>query len=222
MRRNHVLHGRKTRLIYQSIYCLLAVVGFLAQLGLFQGVLNRSYLVFYTNLSNFLCMIFGFCSLIRTASGRKTENFAPGLKFVFLIMISITFILYNGLLANYPSILAYFSSLKNGLNHCILPVLFVLEWFLFYERGKTKWTYPLLSALPPFLYVVYILIRAALLDFLGKKAAVVYPYYFLNLPDLGWWGFLRWMGTLLFAFLSLGYALCALDHWLGRKFADKK
>lgn len=210
-----MIRNAKARLIYQTIYCALAVVGFLAQLGVFQGVLNRNYLVYYTNLSNLICMLFGFFSLSHLLRGG--ENFAPALKFAFSIMIAVTFILYNGLLANYPSVMAYFSSLKNGLNHCILPILFVLDWLLFYQRGKTKWTYPLLGMVPPALYVAYILIRAAILDAMGRTAVVVYPYYFLNLGNLGWGGFLRWMVILLAAFLALGYALCALDHLWGKK-----
>lgn len=210
-----MIRNTKIRLGFQLLYCALAVVGFLAQLGVFQGVLNRSYLVYYTNLSNLICMIFGFCSLAWLLRGG--EDFAPALKFVFSIMILVTFILYNGLLSNYSSIIAYFSSLKNGLNHGILPVLFVLDWVLFYRRGTTKWTYPLLSILPPAIYVVYILIRAAILDATGRTAAVVYPYYFLNLDNLGWGGFLSWMGGLLIAFLALGYALCALDHLLCKR-----
>lgn len=210
-----MIRNVKIRLGFQILYCALAVVGFLAQLGVFQGVLNRSYLVYYTNLSNLICMIFGFCSLAWLLRGG--EDFAPALKFVFSIMILVTFILYNGLLSNYSSIIAYFSSLKNGLNHGILPVLFVLDWVLFYRWGRTKWTYPLLSILPPAVYVVYILIRAAILDATGRVAAVVYPYYFLNLDNLGWGGFLSWMGGLMIAFLALGYALCALDHLLSKR-----
>lgn len=213
-----MIRSSKARLIYQSLYCALAMVGFLAQLGVFQGVLNRNYLVYYTNLSNLICMIFGFCTLAHLLRGG--EDFAPGLKFAFSIMIAVTFILYNGLLANYPSVIAYFSSLKNGLNHCILPILFVLDWLLFYRRGRTKWTYPLLGMVAPAVYVAYILIRAAILDATGRTAAVVYPYYFLNLENLGWGGFLRWMGILLAGFLALGYALCTLDHLIGRRQKD--
>ena len=162
-------------------------------------------------------MLFMFFALAETLSKKGTVDFAPALKFVFLIMISVTFILYNVLLADYPSILAYFSSLKNGLNHCILPILFVLEWVLFYERGKSRWTWPLLSILPPFCYVVYILVRAKILQITCRLAPVVYPYYFLNLNSLGWSGFLRWMAILLAAFLVLGFALCAMDRCLGKK-----
>lgn len=215
-----MIRSRNLRITFQILYCVLAVLGFVAQLGLFQGVLNRSYLVFYTNLSNLLCMLFMFESLARTLSDKETKDFLPGLKFVFMIMILVTFILYNALLANYPSIFAYFASLKNGLNHCVLPILFVLDWFLFYERGKVRWTWPLLSILPPFFYVAYILIRTKLLEVTGRRAAVIYPYYFLNLENLGWAGFLRWMAILLVAFLILGYVLCLLDQWLGKRRID--
>lgn len=211
-----LIRSRNARIAFQFLYCALAVLGFVAQLGLFQGVLNRSYLVFYTNLSNLLCMLFMFVSLAGTLSEKETRDFAPALKFVFLIMISVTFILYNVLLADYPSIFSYFSSLKNGLNHCILPILFVLEWFVFYERGRARWTWPLLSILPPFFYVIYILLRAGILEITGRSAPVVYPYYFLNLEKLGWYGFLQWMAILLVAFLALGYTLCAIDRWLGK------
>lgn len=211
-----MIQSRNARIACRVLYCVLAVLGFLAQLGLFQGVLNRSYLVFYTNLSNLLCMFFMFLSLAGTFSEREARDFAPMLKFIFLIMILVTFVLYNVLLADYPSVAAYFSSLKNGLNHCVLPILFVLDWFLFYERGETRWSWPLLSILPPFVYVAYILIRAKILETTGRVAAVVYPYYFLDLNNLGWSGFLRWMVILLAAFLALGYALCAVDRWLGK------
>ena len=157
-----------------------------------------------------------FCSLAGTIYERETADFMPVLKFVFVIMILVTFLLYNILLADYPSVAAYFSSLKNGLNHCILPILFVLDWFLFYERGKTRWNWPLLSILPPFCYVVYILVRARILAVTCRLVPVVYPYYFLNLKNLGWPGFLRWMAVLLAAFLALGYGLCAIDRRLGK------
>lgn len=215
-----MVQSRKLRITFQVLYCALAVLGFAAQLGLFQGVLNQSYLVFYTNLSNLLCMLFMFASLARSLSAKETGDFAPGLKFVFMIMILVTFILYNVLLANYPSIFAYFASLKNGLNHCVLPILFILDWFMFYERGKARWTWPLLSIFPPFLYVIYILIRARILEITGRRAAVIYPYFFLNLDNLGWAGFLRWMAILLVAFLILGYVLCLLDQWLGKRRID--
>ena len=215
-----MVQSRKLRITFQVLYCALAVLGFAAQLGLFQGVLNQSYLVFYTNLSNLLCMLFMFASLARSLSAKETGDFAPRLKFVSMIMILVTFILYNVLLANYPSIFAYFASLKNGLNHCVLPILFVLDWFMFYERGKARWTWPLLSIFPPFLYVIYILIRAKILEITGRRAAVIYPYFFLNLDNLGWAGFLRWMAILLVAFLILGYVLCLLDQWLGKRRID--
>lgn len=213
-----MIQNQKACIIFRLACCTLGVLGFLAQTGLLYGTLNRNYLVYYTNLSNLICTAFFFCELWHICPGRKgCGSFAPAAKFVFVIMISITFILYNGLLAHYPSVLAYFSSLKNALNHCILPLLFVLDWLVFYERGRTKLHWPLLAIFPPLSYVVGILIRAAVLDALGRSAAVVYPYYFLDLQTLGWGGFLRWMGILLAGFLALGYFLCLLDQLTAKR-----
>ena len=101
--------------------------------------------------------------------------------------------------------------------------MFVLNWVLFYEHGKTKWTFPLWSLLIPLIYVVYIMIRAAIMQ--GVKGALLYPYFFLNVAKLGWGGFFMWIAILLVAFTALGYAVYALDNlkkWKNVKTEEKE
>ena len=33
--------------------------------------------------------------------------------------------------------------------HMVLPVMYIVDWLLFYEHKKVKWYYPLASALFP-------------------------------------------------------------------------
>lgn len=217
-----MIRKRSVQLIFKAVFCTLGLIAFLMTLGVFDRRLDRNYHVYYTHLSNALCLGFMLCSLVRTAVAAERQgsgfcDFAPRLKFMLTVMILITCIVYNTLLSNYRSVGAYFASLKNGLNHFILPVMFFLDWLLFYERRRVKWTYPLLGVIIPLTYVLYILLRAAVLKATGKYARVVYPYFFINPDALGWNGFLRWILILLAAVLALGYGIYLLDKWPGRK-----
>ena len=81
---------------------------------------------------------------------------------------------------------------------------------LFYEHGKVRWFYPLLSVIMPLVYVVFVLIRAAILK--GNPDALLYPYFFLNVDNLGWGGFFMWLSILIAIFLMIGYAIYFLDN----------
>ena len=212
---------RTFRRAFCLVYCVLAVVGIVLDFGLLTGHPTARPFVFYTSLSNMVCSGFMFALLFRRI---KTGEEAPWprAKFVFMIMILITAIVFNFLLNYYQSVAAYFSNLKNCLYHLILPAMFFLDWLLFYRRGTVRPGYPLWAVVPPMVYVVYILIRAGIAEAFGLTLSVVYPYFFLNVDSLGWLGFARWMAILLAGLLALGYALYALDHLLRKTPTNKE
>ena len=211
------MRKRTGKLCLCIVYCALALVGLAADFGLFSGRITARPFVYYTSLSNMLCSAFMFAALIHAVRFPDRELW-PRCKFVFVVMILLTAIVYNLLLNGYPSWSAYFAAVKNSLYHLILPVLFVLDWIVFYRRGRVKPLDPILALGIPVLYVVYILLRAAIVKWAGISVRVLYPYFFLNVDSLGWGGFARWMGILLAGLLALGYGLFGLDRLLsGRK-----
>lgn len=210
-----MIKNRNIQILFQTIYCTIGIVGLLASLGLFSAKFNTDFYVYYTNLSNYICIGFMFASLFKTMkkANKKEEGpvtFAPTFKFMSMIMIMVTFFVYNILLAKDNGIVEYFTSLNNLTMHVILPIMFVLDWVLFYEHDKTKWYYPLLSTIMPLIYVVFILIRATIIN--HTTTSVVYPYFFLNLETLGWQGFFMWLSILVFDFIALGYLIYMFDH----------
>jgi hypothetical protein len=100
--------------------------------------------------------------------------------------------------------------------------MYIADWFLFYERKKCKWYYPLLSATFPLAYAVFLIIHAAILQFDSSiliptgTAPLIYPYFFVNLETQGIGGVLRWILILLVAFGAVGYVFFGLDR-LGKK-----
>ena len=214
------MKSRTTQLIFQTVYCVLAVIGVLSSLGYFAADFNEDFYIYYTHLSNYVCMTVMFLTLHQTAkaSRRKEDGYcttAPTFTFLCVILILVTFLVYNILLADQNTVVEYFTSLSNMLLHVILPVMFILHWLLFYPHGALRWYHPLLCAGMPFIYLVFIVIRAALLK--NAANAVLYPYFFLNADELGWDGFFAWIGILLVVFIAIGYAFCAIDHLIEKK-----
>ena len=219
--------SRTAQLIFQTIYCTLGIVGCIAGLGIFDNInmIRWDFYVHFTNLSNYLCLAVMFAGLIQTA--RKKEDsyvtVAPVLKFIGLLGILLTFLVFNILLAGAegrdPQANWRIGSL---LAHVVLPIMYIADWFIFYERKKCKWYYPILSISFPLTYVVFILIQAAIMKFdtsvliPGTSTPLIYPYFFVNLETQGVGGVLRWIVILLVAFVAVGYIFFGIDK-IGKK-----
>ncbi len=221
-----MLKNRITQVVFQTVYCVLAIFGIIGSLGYFVVEFNDDFYLMYTNLSNYICIGFMFVSLVYTIkkANKKedgTVTLAPTFKFMCVIMILVTFLVYNLLLAKANGVKHYFTSVPNLTMHLILPVMFILDWVLFYEHGKVKWYYPLLSLIMPLVYVAYILIRAGIVHLAHMSVKVLYPYFFLDLGALGVGGFLGWLFALILVFVALGYIIYALDNlnrWKSKKY----
>ncbi|MGN0807117.1 MAG: Pr6Pr family membrane protein [Candidatus Coproplasma sp.] len=203
------------RLLFQTVYCVLAAIGLISSLGYFNGEFRSEFYVMYTNLSNYVCMGFMAFALVKTFKKALkkedgTQDLAPAFKFACNIMILVTFLVYNILLAKEKSASDYFLSIGNLTMHLILPIMFIVDWILFYDHGKTKWYYPLLCVIMPAVYLVFIFVRAAILP--EGTTATVYPYFFLNVDKIGVGGVVGWICALVAVFVFIGYIFYAADN----------
>ena len=80
---------------------------------------------------------------------KKEDSFvsaAPILKFIGMLGILLTFLVFNIMLAGAegrdPQANWRIGSL---CFHVVLPIMYIADWFLFYERKKAKWYYPIAS-----------------------------------------------------------------------------
>ena len=222
-----MIKNRTAQLIYQTMYVTLGLVGCIASLGIFDNIkaIRWDFYVHFTNISNFLCIGVMLAGLIQTAK-KKEDSFvtaAPMLKFIGVLGILLTFLVFNIMLAGAegrdPQANWRIGSL---CFHVALPILYIADWFLFYERKKCKWHYPLVSIVFPLAYVVFLLIQAIILKFdasiliPNSTTPLIYPYFFVNLKTQGTTGVLMWIGILSAAFVVVGYLFLAMDR-LGRK-----
>lgn len=220
-----MIKNRTAQLIYQTVYCTLGLVGCIACLGIFDNInaIRWDFYVHFTNISNFLCLGVMLAALIQTA-GKKEDSYVttvPLLKFIGMLGILLTFLVFNIMLAGADG-RDPLANWRVGsiLFHVVLPIMYIADWFLFYERGKCKWYYPIASAAFPLAYAVFLLIQAIILKFDTSilipttTTPLIYPYFFVNLDTLGVSGVLMWVGILAAVFVAVGYLFLGLDKIL--------
>lgn len=218
-----MIKNRTVQLIFQTVYCTLGLVGCIACLGIFDDIkmFRWDFYVYFTNLSNFLCFGVMVMALVQTAKKKEDSfvNTSPLLKFIGMLGILLTFLVFNFVLAG-----------EEGRNpqlnwrigsicfHIVLPIMYIADWFLFYERGKCNWRYILASISFPLAYAIFLLIHAAVLGFDSSiltptgTGILIYPYFFVNFETQGVLGVLKWVGILLVAFVAMGFGFYGLDR----------
>ena len=218
-----MIKNRTVQLMFQTAFCTLGILGIIASFGTFNYEFRPDFYVHFTNLSNYFCIIIMFIELIETIKKKKDEYVTktPLLKFIGLLAILLTFIIFNFILAGdrEPELNFYINSV---LFHLILPIMYLLDWILFYKHKKIKWYYPLISVIFPVVYAIFIFIRAWILDF-NPDVPYIYPYFFLNLDELGVLGVIKWIIILSIVFIVIGYTIFGLDKIsLNKKKLKKK
>ena len=222
-----MIKNRTAQLIFQTAFCVLGLVGCVASLGIFDNInmIRWDFYVHFTNISNFFCIGVMLAELVQTAK-KKEDSFVtavPVLKFVGMLGILLTFLVFNIMLAGAagrdPQLNWRIGSLAF---HVVLPIMYIADWFLFYERKNCKWYYPLASVGFPLAYVIFIFLQAVIMKFdtsvliPGTTTPLIYPYFFVNLDTQGVGGVLKWIVILLVAFIAVGYLFVGLDR-LGKK-----
>ncbi len=219
--------NRTAQLIYQTIYTTLGVIGIIASFGIFDDIntIRWDFYVHFTNISNFFCIGVMIAALVQTAN-KKSDSYVsavPVLKFVGMLGILLTFLVFNIMLAGAEGRDPQANWRVGSLCfHVVLPIMYIVDWFLFYERKKLKWYYPIASIGFPIAYIVFLLVQAIILKFDSSilipttTTPLIYPYFFVNLDTQGVSGVLIWIGILSAAFVVVGYLFFGLDR-LGKK-----
>ena len=194
-----------------KIMRLLAVLAVLAGVVLTAAgpATVTGLLPYFTIQSNVGYAIFAAWAAFR---GRATP---PALKGAVTLYVAITGLVYHLVLTNQASGFAMApveralpEAIGNQLLHTVVPVLAVLDWLLFDERGRFRWRYALYWLAFPLGYLAFALLRGLVVD--------RYPYPFINVNDLGYAGVSISSLGFAVAFWVLGLLFVAIDRWGGR------
>ena len=116
-------------------------------------------------------------------------------------------VIYNVLLAGFPSVDGYEASFSfpGDIQHIWGPIFIAVEWLLMPGRTRLRWGTLWISALFPLAWVAGSMIR-------GLAGDGWFPYFFLNVTDMGVGGVAIYIAAI--AAFVLGN--CALAVAIGR------
>ncbi len=124
-------NNKIAQIVYRTIYITLGFIGIIGSFGYFNRSFNQDFYVMYTNLSNYFCIgvtLYLLIKNIRNKDENKISTSMSIIRFISVIMILVTFFVYNILLAKDKTISDYFFSISNLIMHLILPLMFLVDW----------------------------------------------------------------------------------------------
>jgi hypothetical protein len=95
------------------------------------------------------------------------------------------------------------------LLHSVIPILFLIYWFVFVLKDQLKWNSFWPWLLYPLVYVIYVFIRGSLSGF--------YPYPFLNVTQIGFAKALINSTSLTMVFVVVSLLFIALGKWQSKR-----
>lgn len=210
-----MIKNRWIHIFYRAIYVLLMLFGIADSLGAFTGVLNKDFYAYYTNQSNIICTVIAIAELgiaiwyVSKGKPKGCESPLASVKFLAAIWILITFAVNNVLLGDLSSI-SYWTDFSNVVLHFAGPLLFIFDYLFFTQTKVIKWTDIAWVISYPYLYVIFALVRGALID--PSTTSVVYPYFFLDPTDQGYAYVIVYVFILTIVFLLLGLVFALINH----------
>lgn len=165
------------------------------------------YFSFFTILTNLIVALCSTVLLFKPKSGLGDFFSKPSTLTAITVYITIVGLVYNVILRFLwqPQGLQY---ITDELLHTVIPLLFILVWFLYVPKKDLKYKNAFAWLAYPLVYVVYIAIRG---EITGE-----YPYPFIDVGQLGYSKVLINSGGLVIAFLGLSLFLIAVARFMSR------
>lgn len=217
---------RGIALVFRVLAALVIALGLARSLDLFTAQPNWLAMLYFTQLSNLLCLFWMVIAATGTArdlsaSGRSGTS-TPSARWAAALMHAITVTMLIYIVVLVPT---YDPSsgddppftLTDTLVHVVTPCLIILDWLLFTPKGRIRWFDPLLWVLIPFAYLAFALIYGG---FGGRfESGDTFAYPFLDVATLGVGGVASWVAALTVALLAVAYVYVVIDKVLGRVFS---
>ena len=188
---------------------------------------GQAVFLFFTVQSNILIMLMSLITLINEIVTLVTKKSFMNqilmlIKYVGTIAITITFIVFFTMLAPIMG-KDYVLSFNNFSLHLIVPVIAIVDFFLFDKAIKLSYLKSLLGLAMPLYYVNFVYIGVPLGFRYGPD--IKFPYFFLDYETNGFlfekgFGIIPWIFVLLIAMSGLCLLFCFLMK-LRQKHAEK-
>lgn len=217
------------RILIKTALVIIGILGIIltAQSSAFMG--GASVFFFFTVQSNIFIMLIALIFLINEVVVLITKKSFINqtllhIKYVATIAITVTFLVFFTMLAPLMGV-DYLLSFNNFSLHAIVPILAIVDFFLFDKDINLTYKTSLFATISPISYVIFVYIGAIFKLQYGEN--LYYPYFFLNIDTNGFFfekgtmGIIPWIIILLGFIIGLGCLYCLLMKLIQKRL-DKK
>jgi hypothetical protein len=177
---NASLNKRNVLILLRLFFGILTLVAISIQFNISLGVgfSAVSFFSYFTNLSNVIVsviLILAAVALWRREKPTLTDDLIRGAGVVYITVVGIVwFVLLRG--EDLGALLPW----VNAQLHIVMPIVVIADWLYQPPAHKLNLRHALLWLIFPVLYIIYSLIRGAMINW--------YPYPFLNPATAGGYG----------------------------------
>ena len=195
-----MIKNKVLSVIFKVIIVIMGIYGLLDTSGLLSGVINDRFLLFFTNLSNLMVVIYFIGELIYLILNRDDRHptWLPTFKHICVVSMMVTCLIAHFMLESSFTLDLIFL-------HYLVPIMTLLDWLLFDEKHLMNKYSPFISIIPAYVYLIFTYIRIFIFN------DNWYPYPFLNIDNLGIINVLVTILLLTIGFIVLGYILYFID-----------
>jgi len=155
---------------------------------------------YFTILTNIIVALYFTLVLLKRRTQKDDWLTKPKTQTAILVYIVIVGIVYN-LVLRFLWDPRGLQLVADELLHTVIPLLFLLYWFLFVNL---QWKDAFAWLLYPLIYLVHVLSRGALIS--------LYPYPFIDVPTLGYNKVILNCGILFISFFLLSLLFIAIGR----------
>ena len=210
---------RRFSIIFKLLVILSLHTGIL--LNVMHTTSISAILSYYTLQSNIVCLIMflGIMVAIISKNNYRANNIYYLLKGGVIMAILITGITYQIALAPNSFYMDISYTIRterywaNLLVHVISPVLVLLDYILFDEKGNFKYYYPIIWLFLPLSYVIYVYSYSARGgSFYGIGGSREFAYIFLDYNQIGYSGVFKSITIIVVLILIVSYLFVFFDR----------
>jgi hypothetical protein len=172
-----------------------------------------SFFSFFTVLTNMLVAVVLTYELNTRASKDRDFFLQPWVSSGIAVSVTVVGLTYSLLLRHLWQPQGW-QFLADELLHDVMPVLFLLYWWLCVPKGALRQKHIGIWVLYPLVYFTYALLRGHSLG--------VYQYPFIDVSRLGYPQVFINAGGILAGFVLVSLVVVGLDRWRGRRSSESE
>lgn len=200
----------KISIIYKLILIIFGIFSLICTTGFLDNQINLKIFQMFTTISNILCVVYFIIDFIYLLKNKRT--FMPLLKGMITMSITVTFLVAHFMLKMSFSFNSFSGFSLLGL-HYILPIMTIIDFILFDEKGLIKKNYPFIWIIIPYIYFLVAILYAKVGNGLGMGNSK-YPYPFIDIDKLGLSKVIVTIIIMTIGFILIGYFYYFVDKLL--------